>query len=93
MTDFSQAFHINPQNIYGIFGAGLKISPIYMEIPYIYMIELSMVDTAGPHFRAETDRVIVPVLERFQAFPTLKNLTRETSYTPQGLVKKTQVNI
>ena len=29
MPDFSPKFHINPQNIYGIFGAGLKISPIY----------------------------------------------------------------
>ena len=38
-AEFLPKFHINSQNIYGIFGAGLKISPIYMEIPYIYYIE------------------------------------------------------
>ena len=43
------------------------------------MIALSMVDTAGPHFPAETDRVSVSVLERFQVFPALQNLTGETS--------------
>ena len=33
--------------IYGIFGAGLKISPIYMEIPYVYMEKTTLV--RSPH--------------------------------------------
>ena len=45
------------------------------------MIQLSMVEAAGPHFAAEIRIGIVSVLERFQAFPTLQNLTRDTSCT------------
>ena len=37
-TEFLPKFHINSQNIYGIFGAGPKISTIYMEIPYMNIV-------------------------------------------------------
>ena len=51
------------------------------------MIQLSMVEAAGPHFAAEIRIGIVSVLERFQAFPTLQNLTRDTSCTSPGIAK------
>ncbi len=39
-TEFLPKFYIHSQNIYGIFGAGPKISTIYMEIPYMSLSDL-----------------------------------------------------
>ena len=63
---------------------GLQIFICNIWSNSVWLMQISRV---WPHFAAEIRIGIVSVLERFQAFPTLQNLTRDTSCTSPGIAK------